>query len=65
LMNDKGYTTEEDARLRTMVKEFRDDELEHLDTGLEHDALKAPLYGPLTSAIETASKIAIWASTRW
>ncbi|KAL6068623.1 Ubiquinone biosynthesis protein coq7 [Balamuthia mandrillaris] len=63
-LNEKGYEDEEDRKLRKMIKEFRDDELEHLDTGLKHDAEQAPLYKVLTTAIETGSKAAIWVATR-
>jgi hypothetical protein len=34
--------------LRDVVREFRDDELEHLDTAVEHHAQRAPAHALLT-----------------
>jgi ubiquinone biosynthesis monooxygenase Coq7 len=51
IMNEEGYTqSEEDIKLKKHLKEFRDDELEHLDTGLQHNAEQvSPLsFSPLT-----------------
>ncbi|HJU19160.1 MAG TPA: demethoxyubiquinone hydroxylase family protein [Stellaceae bacterium] len=42
----------------------RDDELAHRDTALAEGAAEAPLYAPLTAAVKTASRLAIWLSTR-
>ena len=53
----------ETALKDTCVK-FRDEELEHRDTGLEHGAREAPGYELLTGAIKAGSKLAIWLSTR-
>ncbi|ELU14971.1 hypothetical protein CAPTEDRAFT_148541 [Capitella teleta] len=49
--------------IKTITK-FRDEELEHLDTGLEHDAEQAPLYNVLTNVIKVGCKGAIWISER-
>lgn len=46
------------------LKKFRDDELHHLDTGLEHDAEKAPFYQALSQVIKFGCKGAIWISER-
>lgn len=46
------------------LKKFRDDELHHLDTGLEHDALKAPFYDAMSTIIKTGCRTAIWLSER-
>lgn len=46
------------------VKKFRDDELHHHDTGLQHDAEKAPFYNVLSQAIKIGCKGAIWVSER-
>lgn len=54
---------DETALKDTCVK-FRDEELEHRDTGLEHGAREAPGYELLTGAIKAGSKLAIWLSTR-
>jgi ubiquinone biosynthesis monooxygenase Coq7 len=43
----------------------RDDELKHRETALAEGATEAPFYGPLTAAIKTASRLAIWLSTRF
>ncbi|ORY07888.1 hypothetical protein K493DRAFT_310091 [Basidiobolus meristosporus CBS 931.73] len=47
-------------KLRPILKQFRDDELEHLDTAVEHDAHKAPLYNALTQVIQQGCKTAIF-----
>ncbi|XP_041474580.1 5-demethoxyubiquinone hydroxylase, mitochondrial-like [Lytechinus variegatus] len=50
--------------LLEIIKEFRDDELEHLNTGLENDAKKAPMYSAMDAVIKTGCKAAIWLSER-
>lgn len=50
--------------LKQTVKEFRDDELEHLDTAIEHDAEKAVPYMLLTEAIKLVCRGAIWSAER-
>nr|XP_054763005.1 5-demethoxyubiquinone hydroxylase, mitochondrial-like [Lytechinus pictus] len=50
--------------LLEIIKEFRDDELEHLNTGLENDAKKAPMYSTMDAVIKTGCKAAIWLSER-
>ncbi|XP_074137003.1 LOW QUALITY PROTEIN: NADPH-dependent 3-demethoxyubiquinone 3-hydroxylase, mitochondrial [Sminthopsis crassicaudata] len=59
---------EEDAEkyeeLLQTIKKFRDEELEHHDTGLEHDAELAPAYSILKSAIQVGCKAAIYLSER-
>ncbi|CAG8472021.1 1225_t:CDS:2 [Diversispora eburnea] len=45
------------ADLRKIIKEFRDDELHHLDTA-------APLYNTLSFIIQNGCKAAIWITTR-
>ncbi|ODQ77249.1 hypothetical protein BABINDRAFT_163748 [Babjeviella inositovora NRRL Y-12698] len=52
------------ASLKETVKQFRDEELEHLDTALEHDAEKAVPYMLLTEAIKATCKVAIWTAER-
>jgi ubiquinone biosynthesis monooxygenase Coq7 len=56
---------EDEAELKGMVEEFRQEELEHRDTALEHDARATPGYEPLTFAIKGASRLAIWLSERF
>ncbi|XP_064009928.1 5-demethoxyubiquinone hydroxylase, mitochondrial [Pogoniulus pusillus] len=46
------------------IKQFRDDELEHHDIGLEHDAEAAPVYSVLKAAIQLGCKAAIFLSER-
>ena len=50
--------------LKSAIDEFRRDELEHRDTALAHGAEQAVAYPALTTAIKTASRLAIWLSTR-
>jgi 3-demethoxyubiquinol 3-hydroxylase len=45
--------------LRDVVKEFRDDELEHLDTAVEHFSQRAPAHALLSSTIGVGCQIAI------
>lgn len=55
---------EDEAELKASITKFREEELEHRDTGLEHDAEHAPAYPVLSQAIKAGSKLAIWLSTR-
>ncbi|KZV80752.1 COQ7-domain-containing protein, partial [Exidia glandulosa HHB12029] len=45
--------------LRSVVAELRDDELEHLDTAVEHDAQRAPAHALLGTVIGAGCKVAI------
>ena len=45
--------------LKKTISKFRDDELEHHDIGLEHDAENAPGYKIMTKFIELGCKTAI------
>lgn len=53
-----------DAGLQSTVQQFRDEEMEHHDTGLAHDAESAPLYPVLTGAIRAICRGAIFLSKR-
>ncbi|CAG8605547.1 3374_t:CDS:2 [Paraglomus brasilianum] len=55
---------EETTELREVIKKFRDEELQHLETSVDYDAQKAPLYGPLSAMIHAGCKAAIWITTR-
>lgn len=55
---------EDEAALRGTVEEFRADEAEHKEIGLEYGAEAAPAYPLLTGAIKAASRLAIRLSTR-
>jgi len=50
--------------LRQVIEEFRDDELEHLDTAVDHDSQKAPGHALLTAVIQKGCEIAIEACKR-
>lgn len=56
---------DEEPKLKDAIEEFREDEIEHRDTALEHGAKEAPGYVPLTFAIKRASRLAIWLSERF
>lgn len=58
------YLGDDEAGLRAEIETFRAEELAHRDTGIAHDALQAPGYELLSGAVKTASKIAIWLSSR-
>ncbi len=53
-----------ESELKDTIERFRQEELEHRDIGLEHDAASTPGYTLLTGAVKRASKLAIWLSTR-
>ncbi len=55
---------EAEPALKETIEEFREDELEHRATAIEHGAQQAPAYAPLTAAIKSASRLAIWLSER-
>lgn len=48
-----------DKELLDVIKEFRDEEQEHHDTGIEHGAEQAPFYKVLTEFIKVGCKAAI------
>lgn len=67
--NDQVRTLLEDGwqheeHLRAIFREFRDDELEHKDTGIAFEAEKAPMYRPLSAAIKAACRVAIATTER-
>lgn len=45
--------------LKSVIEEFRDDELEHLDTAVEHHSQRAPAHALLTAVVEAGCKVAI------
>ena len=55
---------EDETELRDTCVKFREEELEHRNTGLDHGAEEAPGYAILTGAVKAGSKLAIWLSTR-
>uniref|UniRef100_A0A8C2D7X7 5-demethoxyubiquinone hydroxylase, mitochondrial n=1 Tax=Cyprinus carpio TaxID=7962 RepID=A0A8C2D7X7_CYPCA len=52
------------TELLQLIKEFRDDEMEHHDTGLEHDAESVPGYQLMKAIIQVGCKAAIYISER-
>lgn len=54
----------EEKNLKDLIVQFRAEEAEHHDTGLEYGAEQAPLYSLLNTAIRGATKAAIWLSLR-
>jgi ubiquinone biosynthesis monooxygenase Coq7 len=55
---------DEEPELKGICQRYRDDELEHRDTALAHDAEKAPAYRPLSAVVKAGSRAAIWLSER-
>ncbi|XP_039741383.1 NADPH-dependent 3-demethoxyubiquinone 3-hydroxylase, mitochondrial [Pteropus medius] len=51
--------------LLQVLKKFRDEELEHHDIGLEHDAELAPAYAVLKKVIQAGCSAAIYLSERF
>ncbi|KAI0328094.1 COQ7 protein [Cubamyces sp. BRFM 1775] len=45
--------------LKEVIKEFRDDELEHLDIAVENDSQKAPAHALLSTVVGAGCKVAI------
>lgn len=56
-----GYSEREIAEV---FKRHRDEELEHLDTGLKHNAEMAPGYQVLSQVIKAGCNAAIWLAKR-
>jgi len=55
---------DDEEDLRAAIQQFRAEELEHRDIGLEEGAERAPAYPVLTEAIKAGSRLAIWLSKR-
>lgn len=61
----EGYEVGEELQsLIGTLRRIRDEELEHLDHAVEHDAKKAEPHWLLTNAIRVGCRGAIWASER-
>ena len=54
----------DDAELKSVIEEFRDDEIAHGEVARDHGATEAPAYEALSAAIKAGSRLAIWLSTR-
>ncbi|HEX3347941.1 MAG TPA: demethoxyubiquinone hydroxylase family protein [Acetobacteraceae bacterium] len=59
-----GKLGDDEAGLRGTIEQFRTEELEHRDIGLENEAERAPAYGLLARVIKTGCKVAIAVSER-
>jgi ubiquinone biosynthesis monooxygenase Coq7 len=59
-LNNKG----EEAGLQETFETFRQEELEHRQTGLKNGAEATPGYEVLAGVIKTGSRLAIWLSSR-
>lgn len=55
---------EDEPELKETIAAFRVDELAHRDLAIAHGAQDAPGYTLLSGAVKTASRLAIWLSTR-
>jgi len=55
---------EENKELIEVIKKFRDEEMEHHDTGLLHDAELAPAYQALSQVIKVGCKAAVYISEK-
>lgn len=55
---------DEVQHLISKIKEFRDQELEHLDTAIEHDSRMAVPYMLITETIKNVCRVAIWCAER-
>ena len=60
-----GKLGEDEAELKARIRQFRAEELEHRDIGLDNGAEQAPGYGLLYQTIKRGSKLAIWLSERF
>lgn len=56
---------QDEAELKDAIQKFREEELEHRDTGLAHDAEHAVAYPVLSKLIKKGSRAAIWLSERF
>lgn len=54
----------EEKELKETIRQFRAEELEHHDIGLEHGAEQTPFYDALSAGMAGATRMAIWLSKR-
>ncbi len=55
---------DDEKPLKAKIHQFREEELEHHDSALDHGAKETPLYDVLTKAISLNTKLAIWLAKR-
>lgn len=60
----QGKIPDEVQSLIATIKEFRDQELEHLDTAIQNDSRMAVPYRVITETIKGVCKVAIWTAER-
>lgn len=63
-LNGELVVSDEIKELQKTISQFRDDELEHLDTAVQHDAHGARPYWLLTEGIKMMCRGAIWTAER-
>jgi len=56
---------DDQAALKDTIEDFRQEELEHRDIGLDHGAEETPGYELLSGAVKAGSRLAIWLSERF
>ncbi len=54
-----------DATLTPTITQFRDEEMEHHDIGLAHEAELTPFYSALSTVIRGGCRAAIWLAARF
>ena len=54
----------DEAELRAIIAEFREDELKHRDVALENGAEDAPAYEILSRSVKAGARLAIWLAER-
>ena len=59
LSKENPQSTNELNQLKDILVNFRDDELEHRNTGLDHGAESAPIYPILSSSIKAGTRLAV------
>jgi ubiquinone biosynthesis monooxygenase Coq7 len=59
-----GVSGEDEAELRAVIAEFREDELKHRDIALENGAEEAPAYQILSQSVKAGTRIALWLAER-
>lgn len=65
LKEPKNFTTSDELiHLKETIKVFRDQELEHLDTAIQHDSKSARPYWLLTESIKGICRIAVYGAER-
>ncbi len=62
--NQLDVLPEKEEHLKQAIAEFRAEELEHRDIGLENQAEEAPGFEIMSFFIKRGSKLAIWLSER-